>query len=1022
MAAADTTPFAFDVFGDWGQVDANGSSADQANLFAQVANSGARFAVAVGDNGYPNGSQTNYGDLVQTGADTSAIFGPAFWTVAGSSIPLFSTVGNHGLSGSSHTDITTWTQDSAVATSGGRYQNDTYCCVNGSNSSNYGSEWYAFDAGNARFYVLDSAWGDTNPGTASVYANDAAAHFAPGTPQYTWLLNDLQTHPTALKFAFSHYPLYSDNPSQPSDTFLQGPDNLEGLLGRYGVNVAFNGHAHIYERNSASAPGMPITYVTGGGGALLEPIGPCHSYDAYGIGWSPTKLTGTRCGAAPTPSSASQVFHFLKVTVNGTSVTVTPTDENGRTFDSQTYNFPSKPNTVIDSGPGPLSNSTSATFTFHSTRPGATFGCSLDGAASVACGSPITYNGLATGAHTFSVASTTASGTDPTPDVRNWTIDRSPPSTPTNLTGSAVSSSRVNLSWTASTDNTGVTGYDVARNGAVIATAGGTTTSYADNTARASTTYQYSVAARDGAGNVSPSVAVSVTTPAAPPGPTFVQAAGSSTTTVSLPAPSTPGDLLVLSAGVYTGLSRPIAAVTDGRNTWTKVGAYAVSGQNSDGEMWYAANAASVTSITVTTSASTVGLEVQEFAGVAQTAPLDGSNGAVATSTSASSGSASPTGANDLAVGFIAGHGSSQPIGVTSVGYTTQSQVTSTSPSTVSVASGYQTLGSTSAQSFAGNFPNRDVLVGRHRAVQGGFHHATAGQRLLDRGFAQLGHRDRGAGNHEHDQHRRHEWCCPAGHAERLGRAQRYDGLVQPDRDQRGPELHDDGHDVHVDAGWWSDADHGHRDRRDREPRHDVLPHGHRGGLERLLDRGFAQLGHRDRGAGNHEHDQHRRHEWCCPAGHAERLGRPVRYDGLVQPDGDQRGPELHDDGHDVHLHAGRHVDDHGHWDWRERDPRHDVLPHGHRGGLERLLDRGFTQLGHRDRGAGNHEHDQHRRHEWCCPAGHAERVGCAQRYDGLVQPERDQRGPELHDDSHHIHVYPGRHVDDHGPFFLFFM
>ena len=246
----------------------------------------------------------------------------------------------------------------------------------------------------------------------------------------------------------------------------------------------------------------------------------------------------------------------------------------------------------------------------------------------------------------------------------------------------------------------------MARNGTVIATAGGTATSYADNTARASTTYQYSVAARDGAGNVSPSAAVSVTTPAAPPGPTFVQAAGSSTTTVTLPAPSTPGDLLVLSAGVYTGLSKPITAVTDGKNTWKKVGAYAVSGQNSDGEMWYAANAASVTSITVTTSASTVALEAQEFAGVAQTAPLDGSNGAVASSTSASSGSASPTGANDLAVGFIAGHGSSQPIGVTSAGYTTQPQVTTTSPSTVSVVSGYQTLGSTSAQSFAGNFPD----------------------------------------------------------------------------------------------------------------------------------------------------------------------------------------------------------------------------------------------------------------------------------------------------------------------------
>jgi len=331
--AGDSTPFSFDVFGDWGLVDSTGASTDQANLFHQIAISGARFAITVGDNGYTNGSQLNYGDLQQTGADTSAIFGPSFWTVAGSTIPLFTAAGNHGLSGTAHTDISTWTQDTAVAGSGGRYQNDVYCCVNGSSSANYGSEWYAFDAGPARFYILDSAWGDTNVGTASVYANDAAAHFAPGTPEYTWLLNDLQTHPGSLKFAFSHYPFYVDNPDQFSDSYLQGSNSLEGLLGRYGVQIVFNGHAHLYERNTASASGMPVTYVTCGGGALLEPIGPCSSFDAYGIGWSPSKLHGSACGTATAPTAAAQVFHFLKVTVSGSSVTVTPTDENGRTFD-----------------------------------------------------------------------------------------------------------------------------------------------------------------------------------------------------------------------------------------------------------------------------------------------------------------------------------------------------------------------------------------------------------------------------------------------------------------------------------------------------------------------------------------------------------------------------------------------------------------------------------------------------------------------------------------------------------------
>ena len=60
---------------------------------------------------------------------------------------------------------------------------------------NYGSEWYAFNAGPARFYILDSAWGDTNGGTATPYANDYADHFSPTLAEYQWLLADLQTHP-----------------------------------------------------------------------------------------------------------------------------------------------------------------------------------------------------------------------------------------------------------------------------------------------------------------------------------------------------------------------------------------------------------------------------------------------------------------------------------------------------------------------------------------------------------------------------------------------------------------------------------------------------------------------------------------------------------------------------------------------------------------------------------------------------------------------------------------------------------
>jgi Calcineurin-like phosphoesterase len=515
-AAGSTAPFSFAVLGDWGLVDANGNNPDQQNLLGTLATSGVRFAVTTGDNGYPSGSQTNYGDLKQVGAAMGAIFGARFWPVPGASVPLFTAAGNHGLSGTAHADLTNWPQDVAVASSGGRYQNDLYCCVNGSTSTNYASAWYAFDAGPARFYVLTSAWGDTNPGTASVYANDYAAHFAPGTPEYSWLLADLQSHPSGLKFAFSHYPFYSDDKSQGSDTFLQGSSSLEGLLAQYGVNIAFNGHSHVYERNLASADGYPFTYITGGGGAVLESIGPCHPFDAYGIGWSPSKLKGTKCGSAPTPTSATQVFHFIKVTVSGTSVTVAPTDELGRTFDVQTYSFAKTiADTVIDSGPASPSNSTSATLTFHSTIDPATFTCALDGAAPAACTSPVTYTGLADGSHSLAVAATAASGTDPTAAVRTWTVDATAPTVPGSVVATPLGPGSVGVTWAASTDTGGVTGYDISRDGILIGTAGAAQTSYSDTTAAPTTTYQYTVRAHDGAGNASgDSTPSAATTPA----------------------------------------------------------------------------------------------------------------------------------------------------------------------------------------------------------------------------------------------------------------------------------------------------------------------------------------------------------------------------------------------------------------------------------------------------------------------------------------------------------------------------
>ena len=75
------------------------------------------------------------------------------------------------------------------------------------------------------------------------------------------------------------------------------------------------------------------------------------------------------------------------------------------------------------------------------------------------------------------------------------------PSIPTGVSAVAASSSQINLSWLASTDNVGVQGYKIYRGGTQIGTS--TTTAYSDSSLSSSTTYSYTVAAYDVTGNTS---------------------------------------------------------------------------------------------------------------------------------------------------------------------------------------------------------------------------------------------------------------------------------------------------------------------------------------------------------------------------------------------------------------------------------------------------------------------------------------------------------------------------------------
>ncbi len=102
----------------------------------------------------------------------------------------------------------------------------------------------------------------------------------------------------------------------------------------------------------------------------------------------------------------------------------------------------------------------------------------------------------------------TAGSVTPTPDTQA-------PTTPSNLTTTVVSSNQINLSWTASTDNVGVVGYQVFRGSTQVGTPTGTT--FNDTGLTASTAYSYKVKAVDAAGNLSANSSIVTATTSSTP-------------------------------------------------------------------------------------------------------------------------------------------------------------------------------------------------------------------------------------------------------------------------------------------------------------------------------------------------------------------------------------------------------------------------------------------------------------------------------------------------------------------------
>ena len=159
--------------------------------------------------------------------------------------------------------------------------------------------------------------------------------------------------------------------------------------------------------------------------------------------------------------------------------------------------------------------------------------------------------------HTYAVRARDTSGNRSalTAAVPATTPADNPPTVPTNLAWTAPSRTSVVLTWTASTDDVGVAGYDVYRDSALLVSLGNVLTS-TDTTVTAGSTHTYAVLARDGHGHSSALTApVSATTPTDSP-PTVPQNVAASAATpyaVNVTWDASTDDVGVVDYDLYRG-------------------------------------------------------------------------------------------------------------------------------------------------------------------------------------------------------------------------------------------------------------------------------------------------------------------------------------------------------------------------------------------------------------------------------------------------------------------------------------
>jgi hypothetical protein len=266
-------------------------------------------------------------------------------------------------------------------------------------------------------------------------------------------------------------------------TLRNGESNVAGTIAFDGALVTFTPSANLAYSTTYTG-----TITTGVKDLAGNPMSEDYSW-TFTTGTAPDETPPTVTAVSPGNSAT------------GVAVTSTLTATFSEAMDASTINTTTF---MLDSvGNTPVSGEVTYSGTTATFTPSANLAYSTTYTATITTG----VKDLAGNPMSENYSWTFTTGTAP---------DETPPTVPTGLTATAVSTTQINLSWNASTDNVGVEGYKLYRDGAYLKSVA--TTSTSDTGLSPSTTYCYKVSANDAANNNSAqSVQACATTLSSPP-------------------------------------------------------------------------------------------------------------------------------------------------------------------------------------------------------------------------------------------------------------------------------------------------------------------------------------------------------------------------------------------------------------------------------------------------------------------------------------------------------------------------